>query len=381
MPARWCVAVCAMALAAVAGVGLAQSGEAQPEQKIRVRLAPVVEEAIEQKRQVTGDVLAISRSQLAAQEPGLVIEVGVREGDALKKGDLIARLDPDRLQLDLAEAKASVLAAEAKVAEEEALAAQAARDRDRVKEMLALESGSAPELDRAESQAAAEAARLQQARAQLAIEQARERLIEKRVGDLEIRAPFAGRVTEKHTEVGQWLKAGDSVIELVALDPIEIRVDVPERYITRAMEAESVSVMLPGLGREINARVISVIPQGDMRSRLFPLRLLADNPEERIQPGMSAIGLVPTSERSMTLLVSKDALMQSETGSFVYFDGGGRAAVAPVERLFAIGDRVAVRSATLRAGMNVVVEGNERLRPGQALQVVNGEAAPASPNG
>ncbi|GAB4383399.1 MAG: efflux RND transporter periplasmic adaptor subunit [Phycisphaerales bacterium] len=376
MPARWCRAAAALALAVMTGSTPGQPGQAPTEPRARVRLAPVVQEAIEQKRQVTGDVVPISRSQLAAQEPGLVIAINVREGDAVNKGDLVARLDPDRLQLDLAEAKASVLAAEAKVAEEEALAAQAARDRDRVRAMLAMESGSAPELDRAESLAAAEAARLEQARAQLAIAQARERLIEKRLSDLEIRAPFAGRVTQKHTEVGQWLRAGDPVIELVALDPIEIRVDVPERYISRAMQAEHVSVLLPALGREIDAKVVGVIPQGDMRSRLFPLRLLAENTQSLVQPGMSAIGLVPTSERTMTLLISKDALLQGETGSYVFFDGGGRAAVAPVERLFAVGDRLAVRSAVLRAGMNVVVDGNERLRPGQALEAINDPAVP-----
>ncbi len=361
-------ATCVAALAVVWTACLAQ--EKQAETPVRVRLVPVVEEAIEQKRQVTGDVLAIGRSQLAAQEPGLVIEVAVDEGARVKKGDLIARLDPEGLELDLLEAKASVLAAEAKVAEEEALSAQAVRDRDRIKEMLALESGSKPELDRAESQAAAEAARLEQARAQLVIEHARQRVIEKRLGDLEIRAPFAGRVTEKFTEVGQWLQAGGPVVELVSLDPVEIRVDVPERFVSRAMQAETVSVMLPGLGQEVSARVIGVIPRGDMRSRLFPLRLLADNPEELIQPGMSAIGLVPTSERAVTMLVPKDAILQGEMGSYVYFEGGGRSAMAPVERLFAVGDRVAIRSAVLHAGMNVVVEGNERMWPGQLLAVV-----------
>lgn len=379
MLAQVCRTSCALALLMLSSFASAQDAE---ERKVNVRVAPVVEEMIEQKRQVTGDVLAISRSQLAAQEPGFVLEVAVQEGDRVRKGDLIARLDPERLKLDLAEIEASVLAAEAKVTEEEALASQAERDRDRVRELLAKESGSAPELDRAESLAAAENARLRQARAQLGIEQARQRLIEKRLRDLEIRAPFDGRVTEKHTEVGQWLQAGGEVVELVALDPVEIRVDVPERFVSRAMEAEHVSVMLPALGREVEARVIGVIPRGDMRSRLFPLRLLADNPEGLIQPGMSAVGLVPTSERSATLLVPKDAVRQSETGSFVYFDGNGRAAMATVERLFAVGDRVAVRSSILRPGMNVIVEGNERLyAPGAALQVLNEEAPAASDHG
>lgn len=356
-------------LALTSFIGLGQPTGGPPPANVQV--APVVREMIEQKRQVTGDVIAMRRSQLAAQEPGLVIEVAVDAGDAVEQGALIARLDPQRLELDLAEAQASVLAAEARVAEQEALASQAARDRDRVRELVERGSSSPTELDRAESLAAAEQARLLQAKAQRAIEQARQALIEKRIADLEIRAPFAGRVIEKFTEVGQWVRSGDSVVEVVALDPIEIRVDVPERFIARVSTDGRVSVMLPALGREIEAEVIGVIPRADKRTRLFPLRLQADNPDGLVQPGMSAIGLVPTSEKNMTLLVPKDAIMQSETGSYVFFDAGGRAAVAPVERLFAVGDRVAVRSGTLQSGMNVVIDGNERLSPGQPLIILS----------
>jgi multidrug efflux pump subunit AcrA (membrane-fusion protein) len=87
---------------------------------------------------------------------------------------------------------------------------------------------------------------------------------------------------------------------------------------------------------------------------------------------MSATGLVPMGQSAMTLLVPKDAVLKGETGSFVYFDGGGRAAVASVERLFAVGDLVAIRASMLEEGMSVVVDGNERLFPGQPLNVVPG---------
>ncbi len=338
-----------------------------------VRLATVVEQMIEQKRRVTGEVIALRRSELAAEEGGLVIELAVDAGSSVRKGDLIARLDASRVELALIEARAGIPAAQAVIAEREAQSAQAELDLSRIRELVVLESSSETELDRATSEAAVAKARVAQARAQLAVAQARVALIEQRLADLEIHAPFAGKIVAKMTEVGQWVRAGDPVVDLVELARVEIRVDVPEAFIERASRAETVSVLLPALGREIEARLLAVVPQADPRTRLFPVRLIADNAEGLLRPGMSAIGLVPTTRRESTLLIPKDAVLQGEVGSYVYMDRDGRAAIVPIERLFAVDNLVAIRSGMLRAGVRVVIEGNERLYPGQGLTILPDE--------
>ncbi|MBX3322542.1 MAG: efflux RND transporter periplasmic adaptor subunit [Phycisphaeraceae bacterium] len=362
------VAALCVGLLAVGSLGVAQPEGGPPPATVRV--AEVTRDVVEQRRQVTGEVRAHRQSLLASQEPGLVEELSVDIGDAVEAGAVIARLQRTRMDLELREAQSRVASTQATVAEREALVAQAQRDLVRVREVLARESGAAPELDRAESAAAAEEARLAQARAQQQIEEARVELIEQRLDDLTIRAPFKGRVVARRTEIGQWIREGDAVVELIEVDPIDIWLDVPEGLVQFASRAETIAVHVPALGVDVEARVIATVPQGDARSRLFPVRLEVSNADGLIKPGMSATGLVPMGQRAPTLLVPKDALLKGETGTYVYYDAGGRAAMAAVERLFALGDQVAIRSGVLNEGMRVVVDGNERLFPGQPLNIV-----------
>lgn len=345
-----------------------------------VRMAPVVERLVEQRRRVTGQTRAMRRSELASQEGGLVIELAVEAGSGVAQGDLIARLEPKRVELDLAEARAGVLTAQALIAERKAQSAQADLDLERVRELLELESGSRPELDRAQRDAAVEKARLMQAEAELEVVQAKIKIIEQRLTDLEIHAPFSGFVVRKMTEVGQWVRAGDPVVDLIEIAQIEIRIDVPETLIDRVSKSDTVWVHLPALNREVEAQVIQRVRVGDDRTRLFPVRLKADNADGTILPGMSAVALIPTSAKVMTTLVPKDAIVQGETGSFVYINREGVSAMAPIERLFAVGDEIAIRSPMLRPGMSVVVEGNERMFPGRPLIILNATSSTDDPH-
>jgi membrane fusion protein (multidrug efflux system) len=87
---------------------------------------------------------------------------------------------------------------------------------------------------------------------------------------------------------------------------------------------------------------------------------------------MSVVGLVPTGVRDESLTVPQDAVLRDDAGEYVYVDGGGRAAVVRVETLFSVDDRLVVRSTGLQPGARVVVEGHQRMFPGQPLEPVGG---------
>jgi len=171
---------------------------------------------------------------------------------------------------------------------------------------------------------------------------------------------------------GALKRASDRVngqAEILALDPLEAWLDVPERYIERlSRSAGSIRVRIDALEEEREAVSVSIIPLAEMRSRLFPVRVELANPDERMRPGMTVAGLVPTGSVEPSLLVHKDAIRRDDAGAFVYFDGAGVAAVARVQTLFAVGDHIAIRQGALPPDANVVVEGNERLFPGQPLE-------------
>jgi len=349
-----------------------------------VRVDPVRVERLETWREATGEIRAVRRSVLAAEEEGLVLELAVREGQAIEAGQAVAHMDDTRAQLELRRTRAALRTAQAVVEERGALVDNARRDLERVRATFERGGGTEREIDQARTELRSTTARLEQARADAELAQVSVELATERLEDMAIEAPFAGRVVARRAEAGQWLSVGDPVAELVALDRVEAWIDVPERFIDRLRgEGERLRVHVPATGEERSVSSYTIVPDADPRSRLFPVRIVLDNPRERLKPGMGAIGLTPTGVVEPTPTVHKDALLRDDAGEFVFFaapgqDGSFSAAPARVRRLFASGDRVAIRSAALPEGALVVVEGNERMYPGQPLNIQNlDDARPA----
>jgi len=357
---------------------IAQPGGGPP--PALVRLDAVRMERVEQRREVTGELRAVQRAQLAAEEEGLVVEVHFETGDWVQEGQLLAKLDDKIRKLDLDRRRAVQLSAEATIREREAQIAKAERDLKRLQELQSRQGASKNEVDDGETRLREEEARLAQSKADLAAAVADVQTAEKRLKDMTILAPFSGNIVTRGVEVGEWVVIGESIAELVSIDSVDAYLDVPERFIG-ALSSPDVLVRLriPALGTTIETPITTVIALGDRLARTFPVRIRLENKGERagagrLKPGMSVVGLVPTGEPTDALTIHKDAVLRNDAGSYVYFDAGGVAAVAPVEQLFAFGERVVIRSQLLKPGMNVITEGNERIFPGQPLMLM--DAAP-----
>ncbi len=334
----------------------------------RVVVDAVRFEPVEQWREVTGDLRALRRALLASEEEGLVVGLEYQDGDEVKAGAVIAHLHDVRARLDVEGDEAEVAARKALVLEREADAERFERDVARMEEMRARGAGNEKEHDVTQTVLRTAQARLAAAKAGLAVAEAELRLSRQRLEDMTIEAPFDGVIVAKRTEVGQWLERGGSIAEVVDLDSVEVRLDVPERYINRVGgPGQAVQVRIAGALEPIACTVAAIIPDADPLSRLFPVRVKVENKERHLRPGMSVVGLIPTGATEPTFTIHKDAVLRNEAGEFVYFNAGGTAQVAPVQRLFAAGDRVAIRPGRLQSGDLVVVEGNERMVPGQPL--------------
>lgn len=377
-----------MKRAAMVVAAVASTAAAQPAQLAVVDAART--EELTQLREVTGSIRSLRRTLLASQVEGFVVQLDVDEGDAVEAGQVVAQLDATTAELDVAQATADVEAAKGVIAEAEATLARSQRDLQRVQEAQKLGSVSASELDEAETDVRTGEAVLAQARARLAAAEADLGRKQKDLHDKSIIAPFAGRVVKKSAEVGEWLSTGDAVLEILSTSELEARIDVPERFV-RFLGGESapIGLSVPALGQGQNATgtLIGVVPLADELSRLFPVRLSVPNEHGVLKPGMSLTAFVPTGEKAPTLTVSKDAVLRDDAGEYVYMAVpksdeknpavNGQAIPARITSLYAVGNRVAIRPGQVQEGTLVLVEGNERVYPTQALIISN--PPPGSP--
>jgi len=357
-----------------------------------VRLDEARQEPMMTPRSVTGEIVSLRRSLLASQIEGFVIQLDVNAGDSVKKGDVIARLDATLAGFEVRRAEADLQAARGEVLEREAELARFRRDLERTRMLTEQGSATPSSLDAADVAVRRTEARLLQAQAGVMAEDANLALAARRLENKTIRAPFDGRVVRKRSEVGEWVSPGDTIVEIVSMTELEVRIEVPEHLMGYlSSDLGSIPLTIPGLGKnaETTARIISVLPQGDSLSRMFPVRLSVSVETKNLRPGMSVTAYVPTGSVAPVLTIHKDAVLRDEGGLFVYMAlpnlGSenpavtGQAIPARISRLFAAGDRVAIRPGQIRPGSFLLVEGNERVFPTQPLIVQDAPAGWSEP--
>jgi RND family efflux transporter MFP subunit len=331
----------------------------------RVRFGEVRQEPVAQMRQVTGELRAARRSMVAAEVPGRVVEQVVDEGDTVKAGDVLARLDTTLAEIDVRRLEAERDAHQARVQERQAMVSQEQRDLERLQDAVRSGGVNASEVEDAQIALSAAKAIVAQASADLASAEAALSWAREQIDKMTVRAPFSGRIVAKGSELGQWVGEGDMVVELVELDVIDAWIDVPERFIGAL--SSSVTVEIAALSESLTSESIVIIDAGDPLARTFPVRIRLQNDSGNLRPAMSVVASIPTGVGAVATTVPKDAVLRDDAGTFVYFDAGGVAAPMRVARRWAFGDRVVVDAARLAPGMRLVIEGNERIFPGQPL--------------
>jgi len=182
-----------------------------------------------------------------------------------------------------------------------------------------------------------------------------------------IRAPFDGIVIKRQVDRGEWLDEGATVAILAKDDVVDIVANVSQEFIPFIQVGMPIKATING--NEISGSVIAVVPRGDVATRTFPVKIRAPNTLTLIE-GMSARVLLPVGTPRKTLVVSRDAVIAVSGQTVVYTVKDSKAQMIPVD-VIGYQEMVAgVESADLVEGMQVVVKGNERLRPGQMVSIV-----------
>ncbi len=397
-------------LVAMAGLLLAQGGPTN------VEVAAVKRKKVVPGRTFVGTVVPSRTSTVGTEVEGLVVAYLVHEGERVEEGQPLCRLRTRALELDLAVAQALLLQRKQELLElengarpEERAQAQARLGQAKADLELSrwkeertralFEKGSVTEDEVKETSLAAargeekvreeeegvrlveagpRAERKEQARAGVAAQQAAVDRLDEDLKRHTILAPFAGYVVREHTEVGQWLGKGSPVVEIAALDEADILVPVLEDYVGGVRLGAKAAVTVGALpGVAFDGRVAHIVPSGDARARTFPVKVRVANAPEggsvRLKAGMFARVVLAVGEPADTLLVPKDALVLGGPSPMVYVVGEADSTVrpVPVEAGLAEDGWIAV-TGPVAEGQKVVVRGNERLRPGQQVTVVEG---------
>ncbi|MEE8143218.1 MAG: efflux RND transporter periplasmic adaptor subunit [Planctomycetota bacterium] len=347
-----------------------------------VRVDPVRLESVQEKRRVTGEIRAVRRSRIAAEEPGLVVKLPVLEGQRVEKGTVLAELDAARLNIEIEGLEASLKVANATLDERKADAELKQRDQESLEKLFKRGASNPKELADAKSAARIAHIRVAQAELQISVIQSRADLLSRRLQDTVIRAPFSGAVVAKYTELGEWISEGEAVVELVSVDAVEAWLAVPQRYLA-ALHAPGLTLTLKieATGQMITTRKFRRIPHVDSSARVFALAVPLEKSDAPLVPGMSLVAWVPTGERSEQLTVSKDAVLRNDGGPYLYVARGtlgerpGQAVPVPVQVLFSHGERWVIQCDALKPGELVVVEGNERLFPMMPVMPIRASAA------
>jgi RND family efflux transporter MFP subunit len=207
-----------------------------------------------------------------------------------------------------------------------------------------------------------------QAEAQSQAAQAEVAALEYDLQRSQVQAPFTGFVVAKHSEVGQWLDRGGPVLTLIELSQAYITVPIPERYIPHVQLGANGLVQLDALPEATwQGEVIRIVPQA-AASRTFPVTIAVDNSSLRIKSSFFARVTLQVGEQQNALLVSKDAIVTQGPRHVVYVVREGKATPVAIQRT-AFHEGFAVLIGPLQPGKEVVIRGNERLRPGQPVRV------------
>lgn len=305
--------------------------------------------------QLPGNVEAPTHSLVASEIAGLVEEFLVREGDTVRKGQPLAKLRTTNLELRRDSALAQLKEAQARLK-------LAERNRDRASELFEAKVISRQQYDDAFYEFNAWQGRADSLTADIA-------RINDDIERCTIRAPFGGTVTAERTQVGEWLAVGAPVVQLLALEELEIRVEVPEQYFRNLNPGAQAAVTFESLpGYTAVGKITAIVPRADPTARTFPLKVRINNKEGRVGVGMLAQVNFPAGESYRATVVPKDAVIRRGPQEFVYLmDGNNTVRLVEVKTGAGVGSWVEVRG-ELRAGEKVVTRGNERLFPGQAVQ-------------
>ena len=314
---------------------------------------------------VFGQIVAVRESEVATRIAGVVNKVPVQVGSVVSMGDVLMQMDTVRLGIELASAEAELAIAKAGLVVVQVQADRAKKAFERAQELTVNGAISGAQFDDRASAVAEAQGGLSQARARIGAAENAVNLTCYNLTNATVLAPFDGIVLEVHAQTGQFASSGSRVSTLLDTSNLEVQANVPSRFI-EALSPGSIVMGKNDNGSVLNMTLRAILPTEFSETRTRPVRFTLAEAGPYFAVGQPVTLDVPIGASRNVLVVSKDALTQARGGWTAFVNDEGKASPRTVTIGAALGDTFEVING-LASGDEVVVRGNERLRPGQDI--------------
>lgn len=315
-------------------------------------IKPVAVEAVDAARRSisasyagTASLLPVEEALVVAKTSGVLNNLMAEEGDQVSAGQPLARLDPDRKGLALAQQRATLKKLE--------------REFARSQELFERQLVSADAHEKI--------------RADLDIQRSAVDIAELELSYTRILAPISGVIAERMVKEGNLIQTNGVMFRIVDSSRLEAVLNVPEREMAKLGSGLPVSLSVDAVpGQQFTGRVDRVSPVVDAGSGTFRVVALFEN-QPALRPGMFGRVEIEYDQRDNALTVPREALIEGDGETAVFVVRDGKAQRTSVQVGYVVGNLVEIRSG-LEDGDQVVTIGKSTLRDGAGIEVVNGPA-------
>lgn len=311
-----------------------------PAPAVKVSVYVVKKQDLVNTIQAVGNIIAEDEVELRSEAMGRVVKIGFNEGQEVRKGQLLLKINDADLQAQLNKALST-----------QKLKAESER---RNKQLLEKGGISQESYDISYND-------LKGANADID-------LLKEQIRKTELIAPFNGLIGLRSISEGGYVDNSMVIARLQDISKVKIEFSVPEKYAALIKTGSNISFTVEGRNEPFTAKVYAIEPKVDPVNRNIVMRAICDNPQRKLLPGSFAKVTVTLQNNPDALLIPTQAVVPVLKGQKVYLAKGGAAVDQPIE----IGTRTDVNvevTKGLHEGDSVIVSGVINIKPGAKIKI------------
>lgn len=317
----------------------------QVEEAVNIEIAPFI--------WVAGTVIGRFDSKIAAEVEG-TLETVLEVGDRITENGSVAKVDDKTYRLAVDEIQTEVKPIETRVAFYK-------REAARLEKLAKQNNAAKNQLDETEADR-------DEALAEIRVVKARLALARDDLNRTNVLAPFTGVVVERFKSPGERVEAGEQIIRLIDTERVEVQARIQQISFAHIRAGDTLKIKGPTGEKEGIVR--TVIPVGDDISRLYEIRVEFDGNDWPV--GLAVEVAAPVNKAKKVIAVPRDALVIRQSGVIVYrINAGNKAEPVPIKTGISNATHIEVVG-DINESDSIVIRGNERLRPGQTVQIIAG---------